>query len=523
MMKPKYIFALVLGSFLILGLAGSGQAAGSSGQVKVGYVVVDEEGSQAVYQPTYNLYEGVSLSLENFSHRFDNGTRLMANLENVTLNNRRLMVGVSSPRQYGLTLKNNQYRRTYGDGGGEFTRRRTSSGELWYQPHQYVRLSGGYGQTARHGQSVNLFDSFGSRTTNVLDYTQTYIHAGLRLKKGRRQIDLGYRSSDFSDEVSGASDRTSKRLRVTFATPVVNGDKLALSGGFQQFSYELTDRVDTLTTNTGWAGLRFLAGRGYSLRYSFVFNRARRTGDISATDNISNAFFASKVWPRQAGLTVGFRKQLKDDVWDEISTSGIVVSGWCHPAERFTIKTGYGSESKTVDAGRTLTGDADYTRFNASVKYDLAERSRLRVKYSKKNTENDQIGSTAEFTRLGSDLTYWLEAKGNIQLSVSHFEGKYENSDGLFDIDDYVLAGDLTTAEISNWSGGLGGTYYRSRGDLDVESFSIRFSGSYKFGHGHRLGFKYTVHNFDNLAFIAPVYTEYYTANVLELFLVKEL
>ena len=72
---------------------------------------------------------------------------------------------------------------------------------------------------------------------------------------------------------------------------------------------------------------------------------------------------------------------------------------------------------------------------------------------------------------------------------------------------------------------GLGGTYLRSQEDLDVERFSVSFLGRYSLPPRYTLEVVYTAHNFDDLAAAAAPspYTDYYTANIVEINLITEL
>jgi hypothetical protein len=51
---------------------------------------------------------------------------------------------------------------------------------------------------------------------------------------------------------------------------------------------------------------------------------------------------------------------------------------------------------------------------------------------------------------------------------------------------------------------------------LDVESFSVRLTGVYSFMTDYELEVAYSAHNFDDLADPSPVYSRYYTANVVQ-------
>jgi hypothetical protein len=515
-MDWKSLQNFVLAAILGLGLAGSAGGTELDGLVKVGYVLLDEEGNRGVNQPTYNIYEGFSLSFEKLRYVAPNGTRFYGKLKNVTLNNRNIYAGVTKCGVYGLTISNNQYRRTYSFDGSQFTRRHRTNGQMWLQPHENIRLFGGYGVTGRKGRIANLFERAGVLPIRPVDYNQHYFNAGIRLTYDRRVAEFEYRDSDYTDALDNINDRNSRRFRVAAATPLPLRDNILINGGYQHYQNRLTNRRDTLTANTTWGGVRFYHDQGYSLKYSFIFDRARRTGDLAATDNMSHSLYVGRTWSGRGGVTVGYRYQTNDGVPDEVSTNGYFLSGWARLSSVMSVKAGLGSERKEVQEGRTLTGDRDYDRYWASLRYRLRPCHTLRIKVEDKKTDNDDIGSSADFTRFSADLTSNSDIYDNLQVSYDYLTGDYENSDGSFTFGDHVVNGDLYTKEYRQFRAGIGGTYRKSTQDLDVESFSVRLTGVYSFMTDYELEVAYSAHNFDDLADPSPVYSRYYTANVVQ-------
>ena len=521
MLKRAYIMYTIPAVLLCAGLAwGAGEL---SGRAKIGGVVLDEEGNPGVSQATYNVYEGVALSLEDFRYTMDNGVRIYGDLKNITMNNRNLNFGITKAGLFGVTARNNQYRRIYSLDGSQFTRRRQTNTEFWVQPYQYVKLFGGYGITSRHGNQVELFEPESSTpaVTNF-DYTQTYYHAGLELKQGRRQLQFEYRGSSFSEDIASTSDRSSARVRVAGRAPLPVYENLVLMGGYQHYCYRVNDTEDTVKANTGWLGGALYYGDGWSLRYSFIWDRARRTGDLSATDNLTNAVYLGKTWRGLGGATIGYRHKINDDLLNEVKTDGYFFSGWLKPRTDLLLRAGYGSESKDVTDGHTLTGDADYTKHYASVRYDFLPGSQIQVKVTNRSTENDNIGSSYDYLRFATDVVFNYPAYGMVQFSWAYMNGNYESRDDKFEFRDHVLNGDFWSREYHKFTAGFGGTYVRSKQDLDIEKSSVRLSGRYTFLPRHTIELIYTAHNFDDLADPSPVYSRYYTANIVEINLIHE-
>lgn len=520
-MKTMKIFSLTICLALAFILVATIQSEEPHGKVSVGYIFTDEEGNNGIYQPSYNLYEGVGVSLEDFTYKLTNGTKLFGDFRNITLNNRYLTAGASKTGLFNLRLSHNQYRRTYSFDGDKSTKRRNSNGAFWIQAHKNIRLFGGYGVIAKKGESVELTEPAGFVGINGYDYSQKYFNGGARFNYAKSFVEVEYRGSEFENELNSLDKRNTKRYRISAWTPIPRFNEFSVNGGFQHFDLELPNINDTLTSNTGWGGVRYFNKDGFHAKYSFIWDRARRTTDLTATDNISNAVYVGKEWRDQGGLTVGYRHEINDDFSDELSTNGYFFSAWLKPHQKVTLKAGYGSEITDVESGSTLTGDKDFTRYQASGAYKFKQGT-WRIKLENKKTENDNIGSTAEFTRVGTDAVLNYEKYGELLFAYDFLNGDYENVDGTFNINDHVLWGDFLTKRYKGIRGGVGGTYVRSRRDLDVESFSVHFSLNYAFGLGNEVEVKYAAHNFDDFNDPSPIYSRYYTANIVEFILSRE-
>jgi hypothetical protein len=492
------------------------------GTAKLGYVYTDIEGNQGINQSTFNLYDGAALSLEKFLYRFDDGTRFTANLKNITMNNRNLAVGLGKPGLYGLDLRHNKYRRSYSFDGDKYTRRLSSNGQAWVKPNKYVKLFGGYGRIEQQGETVDIFGIDTIRDTNPVDYGRNFYNFGGQAEHRGGVVRAEYSGSKYTDDLDNLNDRKTKRFRVRASSPVPRYTNLTVGGGFQRYERIVTNRTDTLIANTGWASARLYYGQGWSAKYSFMLDRTRRAGDITATDNLINAVYLGKLWPTRGGVTVGYSHRSNDDIFDEVTSNGYYLDGWFNATPKLSFKAGYGMESSEVVEGRTLTGNADFMRWRISGKYKLPQ-GYVRVKYDTRESENSDIGSKATFGRISGDCGLELPVYGRLQAAYAYLDGEYENTSGTFRFTQHVLSGDVFTREYEHVVLGFGGTYYRTKEDLDIESFTVRLSGVYEFYQSFKLEVLYSAYNFDDFNDPSPNYQAYYTANVLQINLLREL
>ncbi len=492
------------------------------GTLKAGYVYIGDEGNRGVQQPTYNLYEGVSLSLEDFSYRYDFGTRLFADVRNITLNSRQVVAGVSQPGFAGVTLRHNQYRRIYSFEGDRFTRRRQTTTQAWVRPISHVRIFGGYGETNKNGRSLDYFDPLRPAPSHRFRYDHRYFNAGAQLTYGRSVAGVEIRQSRYLDEDESLNDRDTERIRVTVRTPVPRWDFVVVNGGFQRFVNRLPNRADTLLANTGWGGVQVYYGDGFQARYSFLFDRARRHGDLTATDNVVHAIDVGRTWQRRGGLTIGYRYRVNDDYFDETETNGVLFSGWIQVIPDLMLRAAYGAESRDVPEGHTLTGDADVTKAWAQARYRY-RYGWLRLKVANRETDNEDIGSSAGFLQVSSDVTFALAQYGDVDASYALLDGEYQNTGGRFEFVEHIVTANVLTAPYKGGQVGVGGTYARSLKDLDVESFLVRLIGKYALPQSYRLEVVYSAFNFDDFDDPGPMYTRYYTSNVVEVYLSRSL
>jgi len=523
-MRRILLFCLT-GALLGVGLQAAGaQASDYAGAIKIGYTIQDEEGNLATNQPTFNTYEGLGLSLNGFRYQFDDGTRLSANLQNITLNNRNLRAGLTKSGRFGLNAYSNQYRRTYNFAGSEFTRRSQSGGDVWVQPHPQVRLFGGLGVTAKKGSFRELYQPDLLLAIGQVDYGHTQYHAGAQFKYRQSSITGEYRGSSFTDDLNSVNDRQSQRFKISASSPLRRWRNIWMNAGFQHYENRLKNLGDTLTANTAWGGGRIFLKEGLSGRYSFIWDRARRSGDVLATDNVMHSLALGKTWRGQGGITVGYRNLVNDDAFDELKTNSFYVSGWASPSPRLTLRAGIGTSSTDDAEGTTLTGNEDVTRMSAqaTVRHNYG---RLRLSAESRKKDNDDIGSTIDFTRFGADATLAEGRYGELSAAYHFVQGKYENSVGTFEFKDHIVTGQALTRAVYGVKAGVGGTYLKSQQDLDIERLSVSLLGRYAFATRYTFEVVYTAHNFDdfNNANMATLYSEYYTANIVEINLITEL
>ncbi len=520
----KYVAIILTAFVLFLCPVTDSLAAGGSGTFKLGYTYLDETGNESVAYRSFNEYEGVGLSFEGFKYRFDNGMRATADLRNVSLNNRNLRFGFDKTGLFGVRVTNSQYQRVYNFEGGDFTRRHQTGADAWYYPHQHMRLFAGVVNAGRSGRTQRLFEilpASGAAEPIVHDYSQLVFHGGVRLANRGSMLQVEYRGTSYNDDQDPLRDQTRSRIRVNALLPIPQYEHIVVHGGYQRFETEYDNTNFGIVSNTGWAGAAVKLPKGFQVKYNVTFNRAGSDSARVKTDNLANAVYASYTRPGFGGGTVGYQHDLNDDLTDEVRGTSVFVAGWAMPIERLNIRGEFGNRDEKVLSGSRLTGDEDRNRLRFSARYRLPELGTLQARFENMKRHNDQIGSEVDFQRFTVDAAVTAEGYGTLTGGYAYSTGDYNNIDDdlRFEFQDHLIYGDVMAREYRHIRAGFGATYYRSKRDLDVESFTIRFSGDYGFLDAHHLLVVYHVHNFDD--YLAA--DKYYTANTVEVSLTKDI
>ena len=179
----------------------------------------------------------------------------------------------------------------------------------------------------------------------------------------------------------------------------------------------------------------------------------------------------------------------------------------------------YGTRAETMDNGSRLLGNEDRTRFKASATYRDSRLGSITARFESRTRENLSLGSESDFNRISLNGTLIVFSLGTISGGYSYAKGDYQNSDNRFEFTDHTLHGDLSLNEFRRLTPGAGVIYYRSKRDLDVEQITLRLSFDYHFIESYHLMVDYNIHNFDDYL----TADGYYTANIVELNLVKDI
>ena len=514
----KFAKTLLIGALISMTMMAAATASGN-GDVKLGYIVLDETGNMSVNRATFNDYEGVSLSLENFRYDFKNGMLLRANLRNMTLNNRNLTADVGKAGLFSLKLSHNQFRRIYDFNGGSTARRHNEGASLSFHPVRYIELFGGGANMGRTGSTTDLFSPSPVGDKVDVDYKQYFYNGGARITYRGMMVVGEFRGNQFRDNRDDNRDQDRTEGRFAATVPVPRYEFIVLQGGFRHFETKYKKIDFLISSNRGWGAASMALPSDFIFKYYVMLDRTSSDSDYTAYDNLVHAFYAGYTNHRYGGVTVGYQYDVNDQYWERTNAKSIYGSGWLRPVPQAELRAEYGTRAEDVKESVRLVGNEDINRYRLSGKYRFTEVGNIALKYEAKVRKNDDIGSKVTLNRATIDCGVTLKKYATLTAGYSYGKGDYENSTSNFKFTDHLLYGDATSQEYHGLTLSAGATYYRSKRDLNVESFNIRCSAAFRFYDDMRFEAIYNVHNFDDFL----VRDEYYTANIVEINLIKGL
>lgn len=502
---------------ILLAMVSLTAAQGGSGDLKIGYNYLDEDGNRSVSHASFNYYDGASVSVENFDYRFKNGLRFRTDLQNINLDNRNLSLGLEKTGTFGLDVNTNRYRRIYDFNGDSRTKRDLTAGNIWFNPSRYLRVYALGSFNSVSGSVSELYDPSMPTMSNDIDYDRSKYGVGIRLKYQGRMFQAEYNTTSHEDNKDDSKDQTRKRFKLFGHFPVPNFEWLTLSGALGTFETKYDQTGFKLQATIAKGSVMAELVKNLYVNYISYFTRAGSDNDLVKTDNLAHLVYVSYFPPKKFGLTAGYQYDVNDDYEDEVKASSYYLSGQLRPTDHIELDAVYGMRAEDVDEGSRLVGDEDRTRFKIQAKCRRPEKSSMKIGVEGRNRKNSDLGSEADFTRYflqvsRNDLHYFGFSGG-----YSYSKGEYDNRGTEFDYESHQVNLDVTTREYMNFVGTFGIVYFRNKLDLDTESTNLLFSGLYNFDKSLRAEVTYRVFNFDDFL----VLDQYYTENIVEINLIK--
>jgi hypothetical protein len=499
----------------------AGLGADGSGDLRVEYIFLDEEGNLSVNQESFNLYDGPVISLENFNYQTVSGINFNANLNKMTLNNRNLRASAFKSGVFGVSIYNHQHRRIYDFQGNKFTRRRSTGVRAHFYPISPIKIFGGVNITDKHGQQLEIYPPVSDSSFFDSNYSHKNFDLGAELRFIQGFFSVRYRRSDFTDKERENADRQADQVELRGFAPVPQLSCISVASGYRYRQNKHQSAELKLSTNQFWAALKGYLPQGLIGEYRFLVARIKHDGNNIETDNFVNTVSIGKTWSRTGGARIGYENRIQDDLLDRSVAHLLFLSGWYRFNNNLMVRARFSAKMKEITTGTTLVGDEDFTRHQITIKYDQPNWGDLMVRYQGRIKTNEDINTRAEYNAFSLVLNIRQPEYGRIVLDYSYYMGAHENrsvtSPEEYEFSDHVLQGTVFLEQYRNLDTWFGGSYYRSRRDRVSEKIGANIGAAYNLPQNYRAELRYQSLNFDNFR----VNDQYYTGNKVNISLVK--
>lgn len=491
--------------------------AGGGGDLKIGYVYIDEEGDESVSFPSFNLYDGPGVSLERFGYRFGNGLKLSMDLRNVNLDNRNVKVGVDKTGFYGIDFSTNRYRRVYNSDGRANTRRDRTMVGVWLSPGRYARVFAKGSFNSLSGSREILPGQVMEPIAEDIDYRSSKFTFGGDIKDEGRLLHAEYGLWDYTDQKDEGNDQSRRMGRINALLPLPGYERIILSGMFTSFKTEYDKGGRSIESWTVMGGGIYKFMKNARLDYVARLNRAGSSDDLVETDNLAHMVYLSYNLPPSFGATAGYQYHVNDDFEDVVVSNSFYFGGWLAPTDKVKFKFEQGFRADDVDEGSRLVGDEERSKTKAYGTYRPSDQFALKAGFELKSRENKDLGTSADYDRIYIEPRLAFEDLLTLSGGYSVSSGEYKNLVSRFEFRSHQVYGNIDISLLEKLTGGFGITYFRDKKDLDTEATNLLFRAMYSFTGTAKAELIYRVYNFDNFLFT----DKYYTGNIVEFNLIK--
>jgi hypothetical protein len=133
-----------------------------SGQAKLGYVFIDDDGKMSTTQEMFNFYSGFTLQNLSLRGSLKKNYSFELDLSDINRDNRSLFFSFRKPGLFALNSRMVKSRFAFDD-QGKVESFRTQNGLSGYlQPAKFLKLRGDYFEYVREGDRRTYYDSLGA-------------------------------------------------------------------------------------------------------------------------------------------------------------------------------------------------------------------------------------------------------------------------------------------------------------------------------------------------------------------------
>jgi len=517
-MRTKPI-GIVVATLVVLFGASSLRAATLDGTVKVGGVVLDEEGDRSAVQETYNIYDGFAVSQIRLNGRLDSGHSFLLDLHDINLDSRQGDFVYRIPRKLKFSAGYDQNRQVFDPARAVNSERKDFKLAADYTAGRWFGVSGSFGYLTRTGDRLGFPDGaspsvLGTSYDNALALGQVTVHG----QKGRRGGAVSLQMSDYSDDLNDQAARRGRVVSARLYTPSPFYDKWThmLRGAYGVRKLPNGDLEYTLA-NFQYTGI-VAPIRTWQFRYNYEANRTDDQATGLKTDRFQNNLDVTYFYPR-GRLTAGYAYETNDDDRTLTSYNSWKAGATYRQGRWISAKFDYAGRIKNDQEDLTLLKDVEAFRVRGSLDLKPIEQLAFGGGYSRRERELPDIGVKVDGDVATGYGRYEMRSWGSLGADYSYSNDDYRDLAGRFATESHIVTGRADFTRVKNLRLAGGVTYLDIGKDLNIEKSSVFAEGSYRVLRDYRVEVQYNVYNYDDYILI----DRYYTANVVRFNLVYDL
>ena len=520
----RTIAITILLAAVVVTLAASATWAGTlDGTVKVGGVIVNQDGDRSAVQETYDVYDGFSVTQIRLNGTLDPRNYVSLDLRDINLDSRQGDFLFRRPGAFKLTAAYDQNRQVFDPSRVTNSDRKDWRVGAQITPSRWVSLSGSFNYLTREGDRlpfpVGSSSVLGSGYDNALQTGQVTLEG----HRNRRGGALSYRFSDFSDDLNATADRTGQVVSARLYAPDPFYDKWThlVRGSYGVRKLSDGDLEYTLA-NLQYTGVVEPRER-FQFRYNFDGSRIDDQATGLKTIRLQNNVDGTYHHPH-GHLTAGYGYETNDDrtlthynSWRAGGSFRVERAAGGRPG--LTAKADYARRVKRDEEQLTLLRDVESSRIRASLQLQPIDPVTAGGGYSKREREFPDINVKSEGEVWSAFARGELKRWGNVSADYSYATDTYTDLAAGFDASSHIVTARAEFQRIKNLTLAGGVTYLDIGKDLDIEKSMVFVEGAYKVLNDYHLEVRYNVYNYDDYILL----DRYYTANVLRINLAYDL
>jgi len=501
---------------LIVLLAASPVWAGWDGTIKLGGIVLDEDGDKSTVQETYDIHDGFSISQLRLSGTPSADTYLNFNLREINLDSRKGDLLFRMPGLLRFDASYDQNRQVFDSARGVTSDRKDFDLGARVTPMRWLSVTGSFSYMDREGDRLGYPSSTGAvRGTETMsslgtgyDYSMRSGRIGAEARKDGRGVAVDYRGTDFTEDRNPDADRTGNVVSARVWSPCYFYENLT---HFVRASYgvsELASAVDYKLSSFQYTGVARPV-QDLRVRYGFDAQRVDHETTDLKTDRIRNDVDVT-FYHKDGNATAGYSYETNDD--DRRLThyhswrTGAVLRG-----ERHTVRVRYAGREKKDLEQLTLLKEVESSRILADVEVrprtDFSMGAGLKVR----DREFPDIGVESHGKQLRGNARYSYPGWGDFSGTYTLAQDSYTDLTDGYDVKSHIVTGRVDVDRIPNTRLATGLTLLDIGKDLDIQKTIFFAEAEYTVAADYHFEVKYNVYNYDDYVLV----DRYYTANAV--------